>query len=596
MLAGVVMEALKDECRLGSETIGSLPIVASYLRRIKIAEFVNLHAGSIRSNGRRLSHGDTTFIIMLFLFCRPHVISKVETWVKETMYLKVLYPGISSDFFTEARIGDTLDAIHKAGIDNILFHQSSFICEEFKLNADNVFVDLTNFTVYGEYTGSDDDTAIITYGNAKSKRSDLKQFAQEVAVLGDAGVPIYSKTLNGKTADVTRYWPIWEELRKLLVKTDFLMVGDCKLTSNENLVNISKNEGYYLGPEFRKNIKALRKELKEGRVHETLAEIKKTKNKTVVYSGFETNTTITDPDTNKKYFQRRLYIHSTQLEFDKRATLHRHIKDCEGKLCKIQENASSKKYSSINVLNSAIERVISGAGLIGCVYVCIEETFEIIKKATTRGRPGKNTKYIEKSVNRHQVSFSLNEKAIQQKENDCGYFVLVTNKTAKDLPIQEALQTYKKQHKVENTFTRLKGPLQVIPIRLELERRIESIMYMLVSCVQIMTLIDRTAERTLSSKNKKLYGLFPKNRGVEKPKAEYMMDALRVLTLEFVQFDGKTKLKIGRLNELQLELLELMEADEQLYSKEYCSERLMKAESLNPDEFNHLLNNQILHG
>jgi transposase len=199
-------------------------------------------------------------------------------------------------------------------------------------------------------------------------------------------------------------------------------------------------------------------------------------------------------------------------------------------------------------------------------------------------------------VNRHQVSFSLNEKAIQQKENDCGYFVLVTNKTAKDLPIQEALQTYKKQHKVENTFTRLKGPLQVIPIRLELERRIESIMYMLVSCVQIMTLIDRTAERTLSSKNKKLYGLFPKNRGVEKPKAEYMMDALRVLTLEFVQFDGKTKLKIGRLNELQLELLELMEADEQLYSKEYCSERLMKAESLNPDEFNHLLNNQILHG
>ena len=75
--------------------------------------------------------------------------SKIEIWVDQTMYLRVLYPEIKSDYFTEARIEDTLDAIHKAGIDNILFQQGVYLCEEFKLNADNVFVDLTNFTVYG---------------------------------------------------------------------------------------------------------------------------------------------------------------------------------------------------------------------------------------------------------------------------------------------------------------------------------------------------------------------------------------------------------------------------------------------------------------
>ena len=588
------MKALQGECKIGSEVIGSLPIIASYLRKIRIASFIDLHTEKIRSNGRRMSHGDTAFIIILFLFCRPHVISKIQTWVKLTMYLRVLYPEIKSEYFTEARIGDTLDAIHKAGIDNILFQQCSFICDEFKLNAENVFVDLTNFTVYGEYEGLDKDSVFITYGNAKSKRSDLKQFSQEVAVLGDGGVPVYSKTLDGNTADVTRYWPIWQELKRLFKKTDFLMVGDCKLTSNTNLVNISKNKGFYLGPEFHSNSKNIRTELAKGPVHEKLLEIKKGKSRSVIYSGFERNTTITDPDTSKKYFQRRLYIHSTQLENDKKATLHRHIADCVEKLDKIQANALKNKYTTVDVLSSAIEKVILGAGLLGCIYVCVNETTDIVKKAKTRGRPGKNTEYVEKMVNRYQISFSLNEKEIRQIESECGYFVLVTNKPAKTLSIREALERYKKQYRVENTFTRLKGPLQVIPMRIELPRRIETIMYMLISCVQIMTLIDRTAEQTLLAGNKKLYGLFPKNRGVERPKSEYMIDALRILSLEFVQFDEKTMLKIGRLNELEKELLVLMGADEQLYNKEYCSQRLMEAEKVNPDEFNELLKGTIL--
>ena len=342
------------------------------------------------------------------------------------------------------------------------------------------------------------------------------------------------------------------------------------------------------------NIKKLREELSKDRIHEKLMEVKKSKGHIVVYSGFETQTTITDPLTNNTYPQRRIYIHSSQLESDKKATLHRNIATCEEKLKKIQENALSNKYAKEEMFRSAIEKAISSSKLVGLVDVCVSKTTETIKKAKTRGRPGKNTQYVENIITKYQLNFVWNEKEIEQRESECGYFVLVTNKKSKNLSMQEALQTYKKQCKVETVFTRLKGPLQVIPIRLELPGRIESIMYMLTSCVQIMTLIDRTAEKTLSSKNKKLYGLFPKNRGVEKPKAEFMLDALRMLSLEFVQFGEETKLKVGRLNDMQNELLELMGADKQLYSKEYCADRLMEAEKLNPDNFNVLLNNQIL--
>lgn len=589
----MIMDILQGECRIGSESIGALPIIASYLKRMRIAHFVDIFTDKIRSNGCRMGHGDTTFVLILYLFCRPHVISKIEIWVKHTMYLRVLYPGIKSEYFTEARVGDTLDAIHKAGISNILFQQCAYICEEFKLNADNVFVDLTNFTVYGDYSEPESGATLVTYGKPKSGKTDLKQFAQEVAVVGDSGVPVYAKTLDGNTADVTRYWPIWQELRKLFEKTDFLMVGDCKLTSNENLVNISRHKGYYLGPEFSTNLKELRKQLSENHTHEKLHEVKKSKNYSVIYSGFETKTSITDPLTNKTYPQRRIYVHSTQLELDNRATLKRHIKACDEKLKLIQTNALLSKYASAEVLNNAVNKTISGLKVVGLVDISVTETSETVKKAKTKGRHGKNTEYVEKDIIKRHVSYTWNEDSIKQREAECGYFVLVTNKPNKNFTIQEALQTYKKQCKVETVFSRLKGPLQVIPIRLELPSRIESIMYMLTSCVQIMTLIDRTAEKTLSSKNKKLYGLFPKNRGVERPKSEFMTDALRKLSLEFVQMGGNVKVQVGHLHSLECELLELMGTDKQLYSKEYCANRLTESENLNSDEFNSLLNNCI---
>lgn len=589
-----IVEALQKECKIGSETIGALPIIASYLKRMNIAHIIDSFTDEIRSNGSRMSHGDTSFIMILFLFFRPHVMSKIEIWVEQTMYLRVLYPEIKSEYFTEARIEDTLDAIHKAGIDKILFQQGVYLCEEFKLNADNVFVDLTNFTVYGDYNVSEGGASIVTFGKPKSGKTSLKQFAQEVAVVGDCGVPVYSKTLDGNTADVTRYWPMWQELRKLLKKTDFVMVGDCKLASNENLINISSHKGYYLGPEYATNHNELRKQLAENNKLEKLHEVRKSKNHSVIYSGFETKATITDPLTKDTYPQRRIYVHSTQLESDERATLKRHINGCDEKLKVIQKNVLLNKYTSTEVLNNAINKAISSFKVVGLVVdINVTETSETVKKAKTKGRHGKNTEYVENIIIKRQVSYTWSEDLIKQRELECGYFVLVTNKPVEKLTIQEALQTYKKQFKVETVFSRLKGPLQVIPIRLELPKRIESIMYMLVSCVQIMTLIDRTAEQSLSSKNKKLHGLFPKNRGVERPKAEYMIDGLRKLSLEFVKIGEKVKVHVGHLHSLECELLNLMGAETQLYSKDYCANRLTKSEEINNEEFNNLLNNCI---
>lgn len=67
-------------------------------------------------------------------------------------------------------------------------------------------------------------------------------------------------------------------------------------------------------------------------------------------------------------------------------------------------------------------------------------------------------------------------------------------------------------------------PLQVVPIYLRLPEHIEAMMYLLMTCAQIFTLMDREAKNSLAKKNEKLAGLFPNKIEVSRPKAEMMLD------------------------------------------------------------------------
>jgi hypothetical protein len=109
-----------------------------------------------------------------------------------------------------------------------------------------------------------------------------------------------------------------------------------------------------------------------------------------------------------------------------------------------------------------------------------------------------------------------------------------------------------------------------------------------------MTLIDRNAANLLQENNKKLVGLFPKKRPVERPKTEYMVDALRELKFSFCDLgDGNTGFKMAGFMDLQVELLELMGTNPDYYSYEYCKNALTTAESLHSEDFKQHLNTYI---
>lgn len=561
-----------------TEHIGALPMVADYLKRMRFIEAIDTMVKPLRSNHRRLTHGETCFILVLYLLCRPHVMCKVEDWVRDNTYLKVLFPHIEPEHFTDDRIGDTFKALQAVGIRDLFSAQSINIIGEFALSMEQVHCDFTNFLVHGDFKKADGENSIlITYGFDKKGIKGKKQFNQEVAVTADGGVPIMTKTLDGNTADVTRYTSLWRDIEGLMGSSNFITVGDCKLSSDENLLTIAKGKGYFLAP------LAMYSTLKEelygyvlsGEKSPILLKTQQKDGKKITFHGFEVSDSLVDKKTGKAYEYRKIFVLSSQLKDVHEKSLESRLDKALDEIKKLESKLNRfKSVDSTQKIGDSIEAILSKYEVKGLIDYRITEEIEVVKKKIGRGRSGPNSIYREEEVKTHSLVYSMNESAIEDKRKLCGYFVLATNKPKAELPTANALSSYKQEWMVERVFERLKGPLQVVPIYLQLPEHIEAMMYLLMTCAQIFTLMDREAKNSLAAKDEKLEGLFPNKRKVSRPRAEVMMDAFGNIGLSYRAIGDGVEISVGGLNPLQGKILEITGINPIGYSTQYIVGKL----------------------
>ena len=561
-----------------TESVGALPMVAAYLQRMRFIENIDTLVTPLRSNHRRLTHGETCFILILYLLCRPHVMYKVEDWVRDTTYLKVLFPHIEPGHFSDDRIADTFKALHAAGIRNLFSAQSIEIIKEFNLSMDQVHCDFTDFVVHGDFKKANgENTLLITYGFNKKGIKGQKQFNQEVAVTVDGGVPIMAQTLDGNTADVTCYIPVWRDIKGLMGSSDFVTVGDCKLFSEENLLTIVKGKGYFVAP------LAMYSTLQDELARYVLSEEKtpillrkqQKDGKTITFHGFEVADNLIDKETGKAYDYRKIFVLSSQLKMVEEKGLEDRLQKALDEIEKVKSRLNRfKSLDSTKKIEASMEAILTKHGVKGLIDYQIDEVIEIMKKKVGKGKPGPNSVYEEIEVKKHSLIYSKNEQAIEDTRKLCGYFVLATNKPKDELPAAKALASYKQEWMVERVFERLKGSLQAIPIYLQLPEHIEAMMYLLMTCAQVFTLMDREAKNFLAAKGDKLEDLFPNKIKVARPKAEAMMDAFRDISLSYRATGENIEISISGLNKLQGKILEITGVNPIGYNTQYIVGKL----------------------
>lgn len=87
-----------------------------------------------------------------------------------------------------------------------------------------------------------------------------------LTVAADGAVPLTHRLCDGSTEDSTTHEATWNELCRLLGRTDFLYVADCKLATRDNMDHIAGNERRFLSvlPRSRKEDETARAWLAKG--------------------------------------------------------------------------------------------------------------------------------------------------------------------------------------------------------------------------------------------------------------------------------------------------------------------------------------------
>jgi transposase len=200
--------------------LGALPVLYTVLQELQVEETINQYCPS-RSE---VSHGTVALVVVLNRLHAPRALWRVADWLAQTVLGTVL--GVEAAKFNKDRLARTLDALapHSQAIWQAVVSRA---IERYQIDLSVIYYDLTAFIVQGEYPESD----LVTYGFAHNTPSDKQKFKAGVDVAADGNIPLDYQALAGDQADKATVEENMKRLAALLKKHgqplhEVLVVGD----------------------------------------------------------------------------------------------------------------------------------------------------------------------------------------------------------------------------------------------------------------------------------------------------------------------------------------------------------------------------------
>jgi len=425
---------------------------------------------------------------------------------------------------------------------------------------------MTTVSVYHQ----PDQTNLLDYGHSKDHRPDLRQFKEALSTLDPVGVPLCSATVAGHCADDPLYLPIWRRMVMVLGRADFLVVGDCKLTSMENRAQIQAGGGYYLAP------LPMTGDTPEDLRHWVLnpplpaCAIVLADEPKPVGQGFEVAVAQTwlAPKIEPAiiWTERTLVVRSDKLAHRQQHGLVERLRRAEQALAKLKAGSEADLAQLTSQSQALLDRYDVAAYL---QVTWTAQTMET-KRYLKRGRHGPNSPYeLVTSTIWHMTVARLND-AIATFDQLAGWRLYVTNAPAARLAIQTAVLCYREAWQPERGFQRLKGAtLAVRPLLLRSDQRICGLLRILVIALRALTLLEFVARRQLAQQTASLQGLYAGNpqRATQQPTAERLLRAFDHITWYQVSDGQITWQQITPLSIQQRRILDLLGIPETVYTR-----------------------------
>ena len=550
------------------EDLGDLPLLGHVINQSPLVDCLDQHF-PVHGNWRGPSVGRLVAGWLMYIISEcDHRLYTVESWAQahlNTLRQVLGCAELESSAFQDDRLGKLLEQFGQE--ERYLKFVSDYngrVLKLYDLEQCVVRVDSFNAPSYRQ----EDEQGLFHFGYHNSHQADLPHLKTMLVTLDPLALPVATYSFAGNESDDLNYIAAIKQARQSLRPQGLLYVGDTKMGSLENRAYLAGSGNYYLCPLS----------------HSFYP-------RGTLWQGIEQ--ALADPD--------KLYtLYRPDAKSGKQQAVAQ-VYELPGRQC--SDAQGQKTWNERLILALSIPYAEAQEALIReRLKKAKTELFERFlprkfRQTWTVAKQEKAQDYVQKVLQRYKLEGLLEvelvqpdqatpltplgirlkeqEELIQRSIRLTAWRLYVTNAPLEKLPLQELLNCYREEYRIEHQFHRLlTKTTALLPIYLKEDKRIVALLRLLTLALQFVTLIQHTVRRSLQEQEQPLSDLIPgnKNRKVSLPTTELMLRRFKGLTAIWVQIPGQPiMVSLKNIAPIHYQILKLLHCPEDLY------ERLLKA-------------------
>jgi len=538
----------EEKLRLRGLRVGALPILNRFIERIGLEDELTL---ALKNPG----YADALLALIKNILVERNALYAVGEWVALYDVGLVAQGKIGDD-----KLGRALDRLFVADRATLQTRIVLAVMNGFDLKMEQIHNDTTSVMVRGAYNGQNAKAVQLKRGHSKERRPDLKQLVYSLCVTADGAVPVHFKAYDGNQTDDGIHLETWNRLRTLLQHPRFIYVADCKLCTEKNLRTIDAERGFFVTivPKTRSEVATFTDAVLAGDVRwEEILRKRADRDE----KAFDVIECAVGPYHLREGFTLHWYRSSQKKkrdENDRNERIERTRERLETLDLKRMrgpktEAAIRKRVDQILAQHHAEE------------WIAVEVKWDAVErfKAITRGKPTADTTF--RRIIQHVPRLHVSTKAenIAQSAAMDGIFPLTTN--TKEKPI-DVFKIYKYQPRIEKRHALLKSTLEVAPIWLKKNTRIEALMFLEFIAQMAAALIERELRHKMTEKKIDLLCSLPEGRASKTPTIDQVLRLFENQN-KHALYDGDRLIKqfADPLTPVQSQILQLLSIPTAVY-------------------------------
>ena len=198
-------------------------------------------------------------------------------------------------------------------------------------------------------------------------------------------------------------------------------------------------------------------------------------------------------------------------------------------------------------------------------WITVEVKWDAVEKfkAITRGKPTAETAFRRIVQRLPRLHVTTNAEKIAQSAATDGIFPLTTNTKEKSVDV---FKIYKYQPRIEKRHALLKSTLEVAPIWLKKNTRIEALMFLEFVAQMLAALVERALRQKMAEKNIDILCSLPEGRASKTPTIEQVLRLFEHQN-KHALYDGERLIKqfADPLTPVQSQILQLLSISTAVY-------------------------------